>query len=159
MMLMLLSRTRLMITALLLLFMVVGLVSAFHLPDISTFSTKNEQIQYSLLAAPIAASAMIFSLLPLPSMAAEGNIASGKEIFTSTCGGCHAGGQNFAKPNKTLQKEAIEKYVGSLDEDKVEDYFRKQFVHKVIVKDKDLQDQQITDVIAYVVDQATNEKW
>ena len=158
MMLMLLSPTRLLVTVLLLLFMVVGRVSAFHLPGISTFSTKNEQIQYSL-AAPIAVSAMIFSLLPLPSMAAEGNIASGKEIFTSTCGGCHAGGQNFAKPNKTLQKEAIEKYVGSLDEDKVEDYFRKQFVHKVIVKDKDLQDQQITDAITYVVDQATNEKW
>ena len=151
--------------ALLLLFMVVGLASAFHLPDISNFSTKNEQIHPSLaqemkLAAPIiAVSAMILSFSPLPSMAVEGNIASGKEVFTSTCGGCHAGGQNFAKPNKTLQKEAIEKYVGSLSEDKVEDYFRKQFVHKVIMKDKDLQDQQITDVITYVVDQATNEKW
>ena len=145
--------------------MVVGLASAFHLPDISNFSTKNEQIHPSLaqemkLAAPIiAVSAMILSFSPLPSMAVEGNIASGKEVFTSTCGGCHAGGQNFAKPNKTLQKEAIEKYVGSLSEDKVEDYFRKQFVHKVIMKDKDLQDQQITDVITYVVDQATNEKW
>lgn len=151
--------------ALLLLFMVVGLASAFHLPDISNFSTKNEQIHPSLaqemkLAAPIiAVSAMILSFSPLPSMAVEGNIASGKEVFTSTCGGCHAGGQNFAKPNKTLQKEAIEKYVGSLSEDKVEDYFRKQFVHKVIMKDKDLQDQQITDAITYVVDQATNEKW
>ena len=145
--------------ALLLLFMVVGLASAFDLPDISNFSTKNEQIQSSSLAASIAVSAVIFSFSPLPSMAVEGNIASGKEVFTSTCGGCHAGGQNFAKPNKTLQKEAIEKYVGSLSEDKVEDYFRKQFVHKVIMKDKDLQDQQITDVITYVVDQATNEKW
>ena len=150
--------------ALLLLFMVVGLASAFHLPDISNFSTKNEQIHPSLaqemkLPASIAVSAIIFSFSPLPSMAVDANIASGKEVFTSTCGGCHAGGQNFAKPNKTLQKEAIEKYVGSLSEDKVEDYFRKQFVHKVIMKDKDLQDQQITDAITYVVDQATNEKW
>ena len=59
---------------------------------------------------------------------------------------------------KTLQKDALEKFVG-LDEEKVETFFKGSFVHKVIVGDKKLSDEDITDVVTFVVDQATNEKW
>lgn len=89
-------------------------------------------------------------------MAVGGDIAKGKEVFTSTCAGCHAGGQNFVNENKTLQKEALEKFVG-LDEDKVEAFFKGSFRHKVV--GGQLADQDITDVVTYVVDQAKNENW
>lgn len=65
--------------------------------------------------------------------------------------------QNFVKAKKTLQKDALEKFVG-LDEVKVEAFFRGSVVHKLNFEGK-LADQDITDVVTYVVDQAKNEKW
>ncbi|KAL7552397.1 hypothetical protein ACHAWF_016710 [Thalassiosira exigua] len=90
-------------------------------------------------------------------MAMEGIIAKGKEIFTSTCAGCHAGGQNFSKGDKTLQKDDLERFVG-LDQAKVEKFFKGSFVHSRVVGSK-LIDQEVTDVVTYVIDQAANEKW
>mmetsp|Transcript_8986 Transcript_8986/g.20271 ORF Transcript_8986/g.20271 Transcript_8986/m.20271 type:complete len:157 (+) Transcript_8986:158-628(+) len=138
--------------------------SAFHVPETQTTRTHNSNtrtlspVQYQcrwLAAAPIAITALIFSFSP-PAIASEGDITKGKEIFTSTCAGCHAGGQNFIKEKKTLQKEALEKYVG-LDNEKVEAFFKGSLRHKVIGGAFD--DQEITDVVTYVVDQAINDKW
>lgn len=142
--------------------------SAFHLPQTRATTSNNRVVKTNhptplhqtpsvLAVAPIAIAALIFSFTP-PSMAIEGDITKGKEIFTSTCAGCHLGGQNFVKQQKTLQKDALEKFVG-LDEEKVEKFFKGSFVHKVIVGDKKLSDDDITDVVTFVVDQATNEKW
>lgn len=91
-------------------------------------------------------------------MAIEGDIAKGKEIFNSSmsCAGCHAGGQNFVKEKKTLQKDALEKFVG-LDEEKVEAFFKGSLAHKGV--GGKFSDQEVTDVVTYVIDQAKNEKW
>jgi len=61
------------------------------------------------------------------------------------------------KEKKTLQKDALEKFVG-LDEEKVEAFFKGSFVHKIQVAGN-MSDQEITDVVTYAVDQAKFEKW
>ena len=140
--------------------------SAFHAPgalsarpvsrtSLHSTSTPLQDCRW-LAAAPITIAALCFSFSTPPVAAAAGDVAKGKEVFTSTCAGCHAGGQNFVKEKKTLQKEALEKFVG-LDEEKVETFFKGSFVHKVV--GGKLADQEITDVVTYIVDQAKNKKW
>jgi len=134
---------------------------AFHLAGRSLVSKNIAHSDRSVAssswfaAAPIAIAVVLTSALP--SVATEGDITKGQEIFTSTCAGCHRGGQNFVKEKKTLQKDALAKFVG-LDQDKVETFFRGSLVHRVGPVGQ-LQDDEVVDVITYVVDQAVNEKW
>lgn len=41
---------------------------------------------------------------------AEGDAAAGAKIFSANCASCHAGGKNLVNAQKTLQKDALEKY-------------------------------------------------
>ncbi|MDZ7961222.1 MAG: c-type cytochrome [Aulosira sp. DedQUE10] len=36
--------------------------------------------------------------------------ASGAKVFSANCASCHAGGKNLVQANKTLKKDALEKY-------------------------------------------------
>eukprot|EP00568_Trieres_chinensis_P008409 CAMPEP_0183295366 /NCGR_PEP_ID=MMETSP0160_2-20130417/3348_1 /TAXON_ID=2839 ORGANISM="Odontella Sinensis, Strain Grunow 1884" /NCGR_SAMPLE_ID=MMETSP0160_2 /ASSEMBLY_ACC=CAM_ASM_000250 /LENGTH=138 /DNA_ID=CAMNT_0025456841 /DNA_START=38 /DNA_END=454 /DNA_ORIENTATION=- len=47
----------------------------------------------------------------LTSPAFAGNVENGEIIFNANCGACHVGGQNVIMPEKTLEKEALEKYL------------------------------------------------
>lgn len=105
--------------------------------------------------SPFILSALAFSVSPLPSNA--GDVASGQQVFTSTCAGCHAGGQNLVSEKKTLQKDAIEKYVGAVDEETVLKFWKGSFVHKVV--GGKLSEVEVQDAVAYVVDQASGDKW
>jgi cytochrome c6 len=111
-------------------------------------------LQHSATMAPVVLAAFAFAAMPHPAHAGE--ISKGNEVFTANCVGCHRGGQNFVKEQKTLQKDALEKFVG-LEEDKVSAFLKGSFVHKVI--GGKLTDDEITDVVSYVVDQAKGEKW
>jgi len=53
-------------------------------------------------------SAVLSFALTRPALAADA--ASGAKIFSANCAACHAGGRNVIMANKTLQKEALEKY-------------------------------------------------
>ena len=45
-----------------------------------------------------------------------GDAASGSKIFSANCAACHAGGRNVIQGEKTLQKDALEKYeMNSID--------------------------------------------
>jgi cytochrome c6 len=44
------------------------------------------------------------------SPALAGDAASGSKIFAANCVSCHAGGKNLVQANKTLKKDALEKY-------------------------------------------------
>ncbi len=59
----------------------------------------------SVLLVGIAIFTLAFSS---PAFAAD--TASGKKIFSANCASCHAGGKNLVQANKTLKKEALEKY-------------------------------------------------
>lgn len=106
--------------------------------------------------APVVLSAFALAWCCTPHAASAGDITKGNEVFTSNCIGCHRGGQNFVKEQKTLQKDALEKYVG-LDTNKVTKFFKDSFVHKVV--GGKLTDEEVNDVVTYVVDQAVGEKW
>merc|ERR1719245_2766469 len=43
--------------------------------------------------------------------ALAGDMAAGEQIFNANCAACHAGGQNVIMPEKTLEKEALDKYL------------------------------------------------
>ena len=111
-----------------------------------------------------AATVLIFALtiatatLSYPSPVIAGDITKGSQIFTSTCAGCHAGGNNFIKEKKTLKKDALEKFVG-LDETKMTEFFKKSFVHKGPAGGGTMSDEAIADVMSYVFSQAVNDKW
>jgi len=40
-----------------------------------------------------------------------GDVASGEQLFSANCAACHVGGQNIIMPEKTLEKEALDKYL------------------------------------------------
>jgi cytochrome c6 len=54
----------------------------------------------------------MFAVLSLalirPALAAD--TANGAKIFSANCAACHAGGRNVIMADKTLKKEALEKY-------------------------------------------------
>ena len=43
-----------------------------------------------------------------PAFAADA--ASGAKVFSANCASCHAGGKNLVQANKTLKKDALEKF-------------------------------------------------
>lgn len=59
--------------------------------------------------AAAAAAAIILATAPLP--AAAGDVVLGAKVFSNTCAACHAGGQNIVEADKTLDKEALERYL------------------------------------------------
>ena len=131
--------------------------------DTSSFSSSTAKAA----VAPIVSAAAIFALTaatatlsfyPSPAAATAGDIAKGSQIFTSTCAGCHAGGNNFVKEKKTLKKDALDKFVG-LDEAKITEFFKKSFVHQGPVGGSKMSDEEIANVISYVVSQAIDDKW
>ena len=83
---------------------------------------------------------------------AEGNPASGAKIFNANCAACHLGGNNVIMANKTLKKEALEKYKMNSAE----------AIINQVTKGKNampsfkgrLNSQQIEDVAAYVLEQS-----
>jgi cytochrome c6 len=120
----------------------------------TSFNEFASAFQQSSTMASVVFAAFAFSAAPQSAYA--GDISKGNEVFTASCAGCHRGGQNFVNEQKTLQKDALEKFVG-LDEEKVEKFFKNSFVHKVV--GGKLTEEDISDVASYVVDQATGDKW
>nr|YP_010336335.1 cytochrome c553 [Goniotrichopsis reniformis]UNJ14741.1 cytochrome c553 [Goniotrichopsis reniformis] len=80
------------------------------------------------------------------------DVQHGGEIFTANCSACHAGGQNAILPERTLQKDVLEKFsMKSIDA-----------IVKQVTEGKNsmppfggrLSDQDIQDVANYVLSQA-----
>mmetsp|Transcript_28660 Transcript_28660/g.40223 ORF Transcript_28660/g.40223 Transcript_28660/m.40223 type:complete len:133 (-) Transcript_28660:110-508(-) len=77
--------------------------------------------------ATLAATASAFSVSPqqaakaaavagavtfgVASNAFAADVANGETVFNANCAACHAGGQNVIMPEKTLEKEALDKYL------------------------------------------------
>jgi cytochrome c6 len=85
-----------------------------------------------------------------PAFAADST--SGKKIFAANCASCHAGGKNLVQANKTLKKEALQKY----------NMYSAEAIITQVTKGKGampafkgrLKDNQIEDVAAYVLEKA-----
>lgn len=62
-----------------------------------------------LLSFVLLAIAFVTFAFTSPALAA-GDTANGAKVFSANCTACHAGGNNVIMANKTLKKEALEKY-------------------------------------------------
>jgi cytochrome c6 len=95
---------------------------------------------------------------PSPVLAAE--ISSGAKIFQNNCSACHIGGGNILVSQKTLQKEALSKYLSNYNDDAIQ-----AIIHQVengknampAFKNK-LSEQEILEVAAYVF-QKSEQGW
>ena len=80
---------------------------------------------------------------------------SGKKIFSANCASCHAGGKNLVQANKTLKKDALEKY----------NMYSAEAIIYQVTKGKNampafggrLKPDQIANVAAYVLQQADSD--
>jgi cytochrome c6 len=102
---------------------------------------------FSILAVAIV---LTIALVATPAQAAD--LANGAKIFNANCSACHVGGSNVIISNKTLKKEALEKYgMASL-----------QAIKTQVAKGKSampafggrLNEKQIEDVASYVLSQS-----
>ena len=87
------------------------------------------------------------------------DLDNGAQVFAGNCAACHAGGNNVIQNEKTLRKEALEQYLaGGL---------KPESIVTQVTNGKNampafggrLDADEISDVAAYVYDQATNAKW
>jgi len=85
-----------------------------------------------------------------PALAAD--TASGAKVFAANCASCHAGGKNLVQANKTLKKDALEKF-GMYSADAIIAQVTKGKNAMPAFKGR-LKSNQIEDVAAYVLEQA-----
>ncbi|NJM73060.1 MAG: c-type cytochrome [Scytonema sp. RU_4_4] len=85
-----------------------------------------------------------------PVLAADA--VKGAKIFTANCASCHVGGKNLVQANKTLKKDALEKY-GMYSADAIITQVTKGKNAMPAFKGR-LKPEQIEDVAAYVLGQA-----
>ncbi|MBW4507858.1 MAG: c-type cytochrome [Scytonematopsis contorta HA4267-MV1] len=102
---------------------------------------------FSVLLLGIAIFTFAFS-----SPALAGDAASGSKVFSANCVSCHAGGKNLVQANKTLKKDALEKY-GMYSADAIITQVTKG-KNAMPAFGKRLSAAQIEDVAAYVLAQA-----
>ncbi|MBE9008039.1 c-type cytochrome [Fortiea sp. LEGE XX443] len=89
-----------------------------------------------------------------PALAAE--TSNGAKIFSANCSSCHIGGGNILVAEKTLNKEALSKYLADYNQDSIQ-----AIIHQVqngknampAFKSK-LSSEEILDVAAYVFQKA-----
>jgi cytochrome c6 len=94
-----------------------------------------------------------------PQQASAADVARGATLFTANCAGCHAGGQNFVKEKKTLQKEALQKYLGSTEAVQIQDFVQNGMPHKLLAMRIPMDTDSYADVATYVSEQALGDKW
>lgn len=82
-------------------------------------------------AAGAAAAVVFSSTLLIPSLAhASGDAVRGSEIFNANCASCHAGGINVIKEKRTLQKDALEQFVGGYDTETIQTFLKESSRHQ-----------------------------
>jgi cytochrome c6 len=114
----------------------------------------------TVVSFTVGSAAVVLSLsflLLAPHSAWSADVAQGATLFQANCAGCHAGGQNFMQEKKTLQKEALEKYLGTTDPVELQTFVQNRLPHKLLPFAMD--DKAHLDVASYVSDQALSGKW
>eukprot|EP00527_Entomoneis_sp_CCMP2396_P007161 CAMPEP_0198142106 /NCGR_PEP_ID=MMETSP1443-20131203/4994_1 /TAXON_ID=186043 /ORGANISM="Entomoneis sp., Strain CCMP2396" /LENGTH=118 /DNA_ID=CAMNT_0043805057 /DNA_START=358 /DNA_END=714 /DNA_ORIENTATION=+ len=92
-----------------------------------------------------------------------GDVNRGQELFDLNCASCHMGGKNYIKPQKTLEQDSLNKFLGGADQSTIENFVKTSQQHKNLVFFKmpggKLTAVDYTDVTSFVSDQAMNNKW
>jgi cytochrome c6 len=96
---------------------------------------------------------LLTSTIILPASAVD--IANGEQIFSTQCAGCHINGGNIVRRNKTLKKKALNKYkMDSMEA--IISIVTNGKNNMSAYKDR-LNEQEIQDVSAYVLEQAAKD--
>jgi cytochrome c6 len=129
-------------------------------PSIDGHSGKNDGNQPLRTTAGnvVLTSALLLFSMCLPASAAA-DIAKGQTLFQANCAGCHAGGSNLVSESRTLRKEALQTYRGTVDAGVIQTFVQKGMPHKLLPMKTPMDDNDYGDVVAYVLDQALGEKW
>jgi len=87
-------------------------------------------------------------------------VAAGEELFTANCAACHAGGQNRVMKEKDLQKDTLQKNFG-MDPVAIQAFVQNGAVHKgaLLFGGTVKSPEDFENVVAYVLDQASENKW
>jgi cytochrome c6 len=142
-------------------------IAAFAFPPLVQEPKRTEhysaQISGAVVSLKVAQLATTLSLAialmsPSPAGAATSNIIHGAKLFRAECAVCHPHGQNKVNTPLTLQKEALEQYQ-SLEGPQLVRLVGKQTPHTKYTFAKYFTPLDYDDVIAYVLDQAINNKW
>ena len=75
-----------------------------HEPHARASNQSIKSVVVGAVGAAVSAGVVVSPALAL-------DVARGQQIFDGNCAACHAGGQNVIMPEKTLEKEALEKYL------------------------------------------------
>ena len=138
---------------------------ARHRADAAMETTRVEAWAQSLISTQVeahkevAAATLAAGALLAPFAAFAGDIESGETLFAGNCAACHAGGNNVIAAEKTLRKDALDKYLAGGR--------KESSVVTQVTNGKNampafggrLSDEEIGDVAAYVIDQANGDKW
>lgn len=104
-----------------------------------------------LLSIALLAIALVTFAFNRPALAAD--TAAGATIFNNNCAACHAGGNNVVMSQKTLKKDALEKFgMNSLDAIKTQVKNGKSAMPAF----KRFSDEEVENVAAYVLQQSEN---
>eukprot|EP00548_Thalassiothrix_antarctica_P013406 CAMPEP_0194172700 /NCGR_PEP_ID=MMETSP0154-20130528/7147_1 /TAXON_ID=1049557 /ORGANISM="Thalassiothrix antarctica, Strain L6-D1" /LENGTH=135 /DNA_ID=CAMNT_0038885487 /DNA_START=147 /DNA_END=554 /DNA_ORIENTATION=- len=76
--------------------------------SIDAFSFSIENVAKKFTEGVVVAS-IGFAIATQPAMA--GDIDAGETVFNANCAACHVGGQNLIRPEKTLEKEALDQFL------------------------------------------------
>jgi cytochrome c6 len=109
------------------------------------------------IARKAATGVLAASVAVAPVFAAD--LDNGAAVFAGNCAACHAGGNNVIQNEKTLRKDALEQYLaGGLKEASIVTQVTNG-KNAMPAFGGRLDDEEISDVAAYVYDQATGNKW
>ena len=165
-----LSTTKTVASVLLLL----SIFTMFFPVEVLAFSFRQNSAKYlpassgSVKAPSITAAAstilIIGHVLSFPSMAfALGDIGKGEVLFNNNCASCHIGGNNVVNEQRTLKRDALEKFGIGLDQPGIKDFVTNSLRHKNLVffrvEGGKLNPEQWEDVTTYISDQAKGDKW
>jgi cytochrome c6 len=139
-------------------------------PDRNCIGSNNHDI-ITQFATPFMTSIAITLAVvstTFPTAASAASIEAGQVLFDQNCASCHRGGENIMKPNKNLKKETLLKNFGggandALNTEEIVTWIGKSGQHKRLVFPNvpggKLSSENYEDVISFIVDQASNEKW
>lgn len=144
-----------MLARLLAIALVVAVASAFGPSSRLLRNARMEMSFTNKLAAAVFAGAV--AVAPATVFAAD--LENGALVFAGNCAACHAGGNNVIQAEKTLRKDALEQYLaGGLKEASIVSQVTNG-KNAMPAFGGRLDDSEISDVAAYVYDQATGNKW
>ena len=111
----------------------------------------------NILASAVGGVAIAASVAVAPVQAMP--VTQGEKLFEADCAQCHSAIKKLPGDQTSLQKEALEKYRGGVDETKVKAFVKDEFPHSFMPFASKYSDKDYNDVAKYVVDQAKNDKW